>query len=401
MKIGIYNDWWNPDLVGGAERSALSIYEEIIGFFGRDQVLIFTLSNRLRSKKISSSSTGDVRCIGSFTLRKRYLVPTYIRIFERARILVDFVTPYRVARAISKNKVDILVVHNMDRLGLKFLVILNRIFKIRLIRIVHDLSDMCVNRKRFRNKKNCKKTCLSCKPKTFFYKLIMLGSYELVIFNSKFSLDKFKSLKFKAKEMNYGYTLPKIDSHKNTVTKRVANPKKIRIGYVGRVSPEKGLELIIKALQILQSSSNCTVKLIIIGAGTKKYISSLDKFAQESSVRLEMYGFKDNPYNFIRSKIDLIVIPSIWEETFGRVAFEASAAGFPVLLSRIGGLSESASLAGNNYFEFEPSDSFDLARQISTFYVGNNRGVLPIVNDQRIADIIVRKILEFNSIELK
>jgi glycosyltransferase involved in cell wall biosynthesis len=131
--------------------------------------------------------------------------------------------------------------------------------------------------------------------------------------------------------MDYGYILPETLSYENPITKRIANLEKIRIGYVGRVSPEKGLELVIKALQILQSSSSSTVELIVIGTGTTKYITSLVKLARESSVSLEMYGYIDNPYDFIRSKVDLIVVPSLWEETLGRVAYEASMAGFPKL----------------------------------------------------------------------
>jgi len=396
MKIGIYNDWWSPDLVGGAERSALSVSSELTNVFGRDQIVVFTLSNRLRSNNIDLTGAIPIQRIGSFTLRKRYLVPTYIRILERFRILFDFVTPYRVAHAAYKANITIIVVHNVDRLGLKFLFLVSKFFRIHTIRVVHDLSDICINRTRFRNKTNCKKTCLTCKPKSFFYKIAMLRLYDLVVFNSLFSLTKFNSLKFKAKEMDYGYILPETLSYENPITKRIANLEKIRIGYVGRVSPEKGLELVIKALQILQSSSSSTVELIVIGTGTTKYITSLVKLARESSVSLEMYGYIDNPYDFIRSKVDLIVVPSLWEETLGRVAYEASMAGFPVLVSRIGGLPESASLAGKNYFEFEPSNYFDLSRQISGFYSGNDHGIIPSLKHRKLTSALIRKISELS-----
>jgi glycosyltransferase involved in cell wall biosynthesis len=109
-----------------------------------------------------------------------------------------------------------------------------------------------------------------------------------------------------------------------------------------------------------------------------------------------MYGYIDSPYDFIRSKIDLIVIPSLWEETLGRVAYEASMAGFPVLVSRIGGLPESASLAGKNYLEFEPSNYFDLSRQISGFYSGNDNGIPPSFEHRELTSILIRKISELS-----
>ena len=154
-------------------------------------------------------------------------------------------------------------------------------------------------------------------------------------------------------------------------------------------------------MQIIQSSSTSTVELTVVGAGTSKYLDSLAKLAEESSVKLEMNGYKENPYEFIRSKVDLIVIPSLWEETLGRVAFEASNAGFPVLVSKIGGLSESASLAGKNYFEFEPGNSSGLAQEIVGFFNGENHGVEPAGVHRKLSESIIKHVSRLENNEAK
>ena len=89
MKVGIYNDWWSPDLVGGTEISALEISDALIAEFGSENIAIFTLSNRLNTSVMQLNGLTTVR-VGTLTLRKRYLVPPIIRILERVRIFFDF-----------------------------------------------------------------------------------------------------------------------------------------------------------------------------------------------------------------------------------------------------------------------------------------------------------------------
>lgn len=48
----------------------------------------------------------------------------------------------------------------------------------------------------------------------------------------------------------------------------------------------------------------------------------------------------------IYNKADLLLVPSQWEEAFGRVVVEAHAAGVPTLASNVGGLSEASGDAG-------------------------------------------------------
>jgi glycosyltransferase involved in cell wall biosynthesis len=66
------------------------------------------------------------------------------------------------------------------------------------------------------------------------------------------------------------------------------------------------------------------------------------------------------PTNFF-DQIDILVVPSIWREPFGRVCIEAFAASVPVLASDIGGLATIVK-DGRNGFLFSPGDTDRLAK---------------------------------------
>ena len=369
MKIGIYNDWWYPDLVGGTERSALEISQGIVAHYGPDQVVIVSLSNTMRTSKSVDHGVHLFR-VGSFTLRRHYSTTLGIRVLERFRIGFDLLSPLRVARTFSRQGVKVVIVHNMDRLGVKFVYLLKMVYGIRVIRIMHDLSDTCIRRTRYHKGATCAQTCFGCKPKSFVYKHLAAACFDAVICNSKFTMEKLSNLQYVAKDIDYGYVeLPRKDD-KIDFVKRISSEKIARVGYVGRFSPEKGIEVLIESLQALRVKHRIDSELFLIGKGNASYVSDLKQLVSKSGIVASFFEYSNAPYDFLRSRVDLIVIPSEWEETLGRVAYEASINGFQVMVSDIGGLPEAAALSGNDFFAFTPGDIDDLAQKIRCFVLG-------------------------------
>jgi glycosyltransferase involved in cell wall biosynthesis len=72
------------------------------------------------------------------------------------------------------------------------------------------------------------------------------------------------------------------------------------------------------------------------------------------------------PHNLpaILDALDVLVVPSIWPETYGRVADEAPSRGVVVLASETGGMPERL-MDGVNAFLFPPRDSDALARLLN------------------------------------
>jgi glycosyltransferase involved in cell wall biosynthesis len=103
--------------------------------------------------------------------------------------------------------------------------------------------------------------------------------------------------------------------------------------YLGRLSAEKGLWTLVRALA---GMSNINLK--IVGSGPLE--SDLRTYTKEKGLNhIELLGFKEGPekWELLLNSL-LLIVPSEWYETFGLVVLEAYSAGKPVIGSNLGGL---------------------------------------------------------------
>lgn len=133
--------------------------------------------------------------------------------------------------------------------------------------------------------------------------------------------------------------------------------------FVGRLFWFKGVNYLIAAAKKL----DVDVRIVIVGNGPE--YSALHDLVQKLSVDKQIIfvrGIRINERDkLIRlyKACDIVVIPSIWQETFGIVALEAMAAKKPVIASRVGGLREIVD-HGKTGFLVEPGDPNQLADSI-------------------------------------
>lgn len=127
--------------------------------------------------------------------------------------------------------------------------------------------------------------------------------------------------------------------------------------FVGRLSPEKGLETLLEAWEKLQIP--CPLK--IVGDGP---LRPLVQQAAQRSPKIEYLGRKPLPevYDLLGEAI-FLVVPSLWYETFGRVVVEAYAKGTPVLVSNLGAIAELV-IPEQTGFHFQAGDSSSLAATV-------------------------------------
>jgi glycosyltransferase involved in cell wall biosynthesis len=104
--------------------------------------------------------------------------------------------------------------------------------------------------------------------------------------------------------------------------------------FVGRLSSEKGTSTLLKAWQRLGGS----VPLRIVGDGPLREQVQL---AAETTPGVEYLGRRsvDEVYALM-ADARVLIVPSEWYETFGRVAVEAFAKGTPVIATNIGAIAE-------------------------------------------------------------
>ncbi|MHB1347692.1 MAG: glycosyltransferase, partial [Candidatus Humimicrobiaceae bacterium] len=97
-------------------------------------------------------------------------------------------------------------------------------------------------------------------------------------------------------------------------------------------------------------------------AKNKDYENMLElKF---SAKNINFLGFCDIS-NFL-PKIDVLIVPSLWNEPFGRVIIEAYSFGVPVIGSNRGGIPELIE-DGKTGFIFDPDINKDLENKINLF----------------------------------
>ncbi|MGQ9513764.1 MAG: glycosyltransferase family 4 protein [Thermoproteota archaeon] len=109
--------------------------------------------------------------------------------------------------------------------------------------------------------------------------------------------------------------------------------------YVGRLVPEKGVNVLIGSVPKILSA-NPNVKFVIVGEGyDREHLSSLAKYLGVDQ-RIYFTGYiSDEEIKKLLSLAYLQIVPSLYEP-FGIVCLEAAASGVPVVASDIGGLSE-------------------------------------------------------------
>jgi len=111
---------------------------------------------------------------------------------------------------------------------------------------------------------------------------------------------------------------------------------------IGRLSPDKGQELFIRAAALVSQKTG-QVKFLVVGdthLGDPDYAVALQQLSRELGLmdKLEFTGFKSDIWELL-SQVDLAVM-ACPIEAFGRVTIEAMAASRPVIGIRAGGTAE-------------------------------------------------------------
>lgn len=130
--------------------------------------------------------------------------------------------------------------------------------------------------------------------------------------------------------------------------------------FVGRLSPEKGLDTLLAAWTQLSSDPD-GMPLKIVGDGP---LAPTVKLAAEKNSRIEWLGSRSlKEVLALVGDATMLVMPSIWYETFGRTIIEAYATGTPVIASNLGAMAELV-VDGETGLLFAPGDAADLAAKV-------------------------------------
>ena len=133
--------------------------------------------------------------------------------------------------------------------------------------------------------------------------------------------------------------------------------------YLGRLSEEKGLDVLMNAVILYNRMTSAPLKIMIIGDGPLK--GRLENMAKTGNLfNVEFQGRRDfNQCLDLLAGSCFMIMPSICYENFPMAVREAFACGKPVIASRLGALAEIVQEQSTGLL-FKAGDSADLAEKM-------------------------------------
>lgn len=358
MKVLIVNTFYYPFQFGGAEKSVQLITEGLVK--RGHQVTVITIGhedsvsvvNGVRVYYIKTKNIYDIKASSPSPLAKPFwhLLDAYNPLYAPL-----------IKKILLEENPDIIHTNNLAGFSVQVWQIARKLN----IPIVHTLRDyylLCPKSTMYKKGDNCLSRCLECQLYSISKK-IMSEHVSAVCGISQFILQKhlqegyFKNALIKKVIYNAVAKTPLVTSSNASSTGEKTNS--IKFGFVGQISPAKGIETLCKVFKE-NAESFKTHTLHIYGKSTNQFYEDYLK-ATYSHKNIVFEGHK-KPED-IYPNIQVVIVPSEWNEPFGRIIIEAYAYGKFVVASNKGGIPEIVK-EGVNGFIYEPKSSTSLIEKI-------------------------------------
>ncbi|MGV3488614.1 MAG: glycosyltransferase family 4 protein [Tuberibacillus sp.] len=164
---------------------------------------------------------------------------------------------------------------------------------------------------------------------------------------------------------------PKMESIRNRLRKEHGLENKTVILYAGRLSRNKGVDRLIRALPDLSKRFK-DLALVIVGSNwfsqnrVTDFVAYVRALAKKLTVPVVHTGFV-SPYEIQNwfAAADLFVCTSIWQEPLARVHYEAMASGLPIVTTARGGNAEVIFKNENGLIVENPEDPANFVEKIT------------------------------------
>lgn len=225
---------------------------------------------------------------------------------------------------------------------------------IPMVQVLHDSYNICIKSSMYREGRgNCARQCTGCRLLRLPHRALS-RKVNAVVGVSRYILDRHLQAGYFA-----GVPIQRvIHNARDPAELGVldAPPRApggaLRFGYMGRLEAAKGIAPLLEAFA---AAALPQAELWVAGNGKPEVVEPLRQRYAQAPVR---FLGRVAPRDFY-PHIDVMVVPSQWNEPLGMVVAEALAFGKPVIGSRRGGIPEMIR-AGENGLLFEPDTPGDL-----------------------------------------
>lgn len=362
MKILFVHDLAEPDLGGGAE---VIVWEQLRGLrnAGHECVLLTTSNKhgleRTEHEGITIWKAGIRNVYWHFEKQKPNALKRFL--WHGINIYNPWMQGF-VREVVGREKPDVASVHCWNGWSAAVIVTLANL-NVPTVQILHAYEYICIKATMYRRGCNCQKQCLSCKLFRIPHKAIS-QKLQAVVGVSQFILDRHRSL-------GYFRDVPiqrAIHNARDPIFLRLNEADLsvkefstgLRFGYIGRLDQAKGVEVLINAFRLANLPG---AHLYIAGAGKQQYEQALVKNVNDQNIH---FIGRVAPSVFY-PMVDVVVVPSLWNDNLPGVVFEALAFGRPVIGSRRGGIPEMIN-EGMNGLLFDPDKDGELVVVMSRIF---------------------------------
>jgi spore coat protein SA len=164
-----------------------------------------------------------------------------------------------------------------------------------------------------------------------------------------------------------------VETYRRTPIVEGLGKRPLRLIYVGRINPVKGLHVLLRAISNITPSSTWQLDIVGQPVTKKEHRYHRKLLAQGSLLPVSWHGQKTHEeVGQLIAQSDVLVLPSICLEAFGLVVPEALSTGRPVIATRCGGPEEIID-HGINGLLVEPGNSKDLEDAIRNLVINPHK----------------------------
>jgi glycosyltransferase involved in cell wall biosynthesis len=348
MKILLIHTFYSPDMVGGAEVVVQSLAE---GLMERGiDVAILTTTDK---PGLHQDEVNGIR-VWRAGLRNLYWhkysePPGAIK--RRLWHIFDVYNPLMsqfVKKVVSFERPTVASVHNLPGFSLSAWSALKD-SGVPIVQVLHDHYLLCPAGTMYKNQQICTTQCSTCRLMRLPHKA-MSQNVSGVTGVSNYILHRHLDAGY-----FQGVTNRRVIYNTRTMQEigvpvrheiETDSNRPLRFGFIGALHSVKGIELLLKTYA---ENAFPGSDLWVAGAGETGYVDKLKRMAEGYPVH---FLGRVTPAEFY-SQVDVVIVPSLWNEPLGTVIMEAMIYGKVIIASNTGGTPEMI-IDGENGLLFNP-----------------------------------------------
>lgn len=344
MKICVVSQTFAPQDEGGAEMSSRHAAQNLSR---RHDVVVLALghANAAGAEPGERAATSGYR-VHRVAFRNGYLpeakrpeVGRVARALWHARAAIGAVDPADLRAFLRAENFDLIYAQNSARLQ-PALYRVAADLDIPVCQHLRDYALICPRTSMYRDGQNCSTPCASCSLLTLRARRAS-ASVRSVIAVSDFVRRRYlEHGLFAAADWHvlHNTNTARAEFDADLCARRPEPEPGFTIGYLGALSQEKGVEVLLRAFSALPPDLD--VRLLLAGRGHQDFVARMQALVRAAGASDRVAWLGHVKPEAVLSRAELIVVPSLWHEPQSRVLVESAVYGVPVIAARTGGSPE-------------------------------------------------------------